>query len=98
MPEAKMLSRNKVAGVSGLLVAGMFVVAWSEMQHGVPLSEVHLITSAPVMIASSTTVHTGAGYHFQSAIIDADYQGPADSRPLPRDGLTHPRNWIPRVM
>jgi hypothetical protein len=65
----------------------MFTVAAIETFHGKPVAEVHLITSAPVMISTSIVVHS---MHFESAITEARYIGPADPRPLPRSGVTFP--------
>lgn len=83
-----MISRKTAAIVSSIAVSGMLTVAWSEMGHGKPLSEIHLITPASLTIGS-TVVFTGAGYH-QNAIIEAEYRAPPDSRPLPNDGVIYP--------
>jgi hypothetical protein len=76
----------------------MIGVAWAELAHGTPMSEVHLITPVPLTVSVSTSIiASGGAYHFGNAIHDAVYVEPADSRPLPHDGITHPSSWIPRA-
>ena len=89
-----MLTRNNLAVISGSLVGCMISVAVAELFHGVPVSEIHLITSAQLASGTAGSVVsagsiTGISY-FQNSVIEAEYRAPADSRLLRRDGLTQP--------
>ena len=79
---------NQIRLISGGLVGCMISVAWSEVQHGRQAADVHLITSMQLAPGSTVVNHVGTIYH-DSAVIDAQYPGPAPSTALHLDGLTH---------
>jgi hypothetical protein len=94
-----MLPKNNLAAISCGLAGCMFIVAAGELAHGTPVSEIHLIP--PGSLATGTAGSTvtmgaaGLGYH-PNAITEAEYGAPADSSPLPHDGLMVPAlRWTP---
>lgn len=97
-----MISEINARWIAVGLVTSMTYVAWSEMQHGAPPGDIHLITQAPLASGSvgSTVVFGGAGYlsashlsgnsYFDNSVIEAEYRAPSDDRQLRLAGVTHP--------
>jgi hypothetical protein len=77
-----MIPKPTRALISGALVGAMLFVAGAEIQHG---EQAHLIPAA--QLTTGSTANNAVTYH-ESTIIDVTYREPADSTPLPHDGVT----------
>jgi hypothetical protein len=79
--------------VSAGLASTMFVVALDEFAHGKALSEVHLITSAPITVwASASSTGLALDPVIYSSIMDAVHATAVpEETELRLGGLTTPR-------
>jgi hypothetical protein len=67
------MNRRVIVAISGALVTCMLVETSEGLAHGKAPSEVHLITSAPLVPGSSGTSALAADYTQHNAIHDALY-------------------------
>jgi hypothetical protein len=82
--------------VSFVLVPCMFAHACEGIWEGKAISEVHLITSAPLVVASTSATAASVDYVQHNAIFDAAHMAsvPQDAE-LRLGGLTKPQYVIP---
>jgi len=84
------LDRKLTLALSGTLVTAMFAHAWHIAAHGAAPSEIHLITSAPVAVAVSSSI-SAVDYVHHNAITEAVHPASAPREDQLRlGGLTAP--------
>jgi hypothetical protein len=77
-----MIPKPTNALISVALVGAMLVVTDAEIRHD---EQAHLIPAVQLTVGS--TANNAITYH-ENTIIDVVYREPADSKPLPHDGVT----------